>query len=97
MGFNVNQTSFFLVCNAKRYEDEFNKSMRFDEYLVPYKWRNDWIESRLDAMVEVMNKHEIPESNKSCKNCAYADQYSKIIFSVNSTQKEITQVTLPLF
>ena len=70
--------------------------MRFDEYLVPYKWSHDWIESRLDKMVALMNQPEIPESNPSCKNCAYADQYSKILFSGNSGQKEITQGTLPL-
>ena len=97
MGFSVHPTSYFLVCNAKRDEDEFNKTMRFDEYLVPYKWKNDWIENQLDAMVEIMNQDKVPKSNNSCKNCAYADQYSKIIFSVNSTQKEITQGTLSLF
>ena len=97
MGFNVHPTSYFFVCNAKRDEDEFNKTMHFDEYLVPYKWRNDWIENQLDAMVEIMNQDKVPKSNNSCKNCAYADQYSKIIFSVNSTQKEITQGTLSLF
>ena len=97
MGFSVHPISYFLVCNAKRDEDEFNKTMRFDEYLVPYKWSNDWIESRLDEMVTLMNQSEIPESNPSCKNCAYADQYSKILFSGNSSKKEITQGTLPLF
>ena len=97
MGFSVHPTSYFLVCNAKRDEDEFNKTMHFDEYLVPYKWRIDWIETQLDKMVKVMNQSNIPESNKSCKNCAYADQYSKIIFSVNLNKKEITQGTLPLF
>ena len=97
MGFSVHPTSYFLVCNAKRDKDEFNRTMHFDEYLVPYQWRNDWIESQLDEMVEVMNQNKIPESNHACKNCAYANQYSKIIFSVNKEQKEITQGTLQLF
>ena len=47
--------------------------------------------------VALINQSEIPESNPSCKNCAYADQYSKILFSRNSSEKEITQGTLPLF
>ena len=97
MGFNVNPTSYFLVCNARRNENGFNKTMIFDEYLVPYKWKNDWMESRLDQMVKIMNEHEIPESNKCCKNCAYANQYSKLISSRNTSQNEITQGTLPLF
>ena len=97
MGFSVHPTSYFLVCNAKRDVDEFKKTLSFDEYLVPYKWKIDWIESQLDEMVELMNQYEIPKSNSSCKNCAYADQYSKIIVSENTTKKEITQGTLPLF
>ena len=34
MGFDVHKTSYFLVCNAKRDDEEFNKRMNFDEYLV---------------------------------------------------------------
>ena len=81
MGFSVDPISYFLVCNAKRDEDEINKTMRFDEYLVPYKWRIDWIETQLDKMVEVMNQSNLPASNKSCKNWAYADKFQNNIFS----------------
>ena len=70
MGFSVHAISYFLVCNAKRDEDGFDKTMRFKEYLVPYKWSNDWIESRLDEMVGLINQSEIPELNPSCDNCA---------------------------
>ena len=47
MGFDVHKTSYFLVCNAKRDDEEFNKRMNFDEYLVPYDWNIDWIEDCL--------------------------------------------------
>ena len=59
MRFSVHPTSYFLVCNAKRYEDEFNKTMHFDKYLVPYRWNADWMETRLDEMVVLMNHSEI--------------------------------------
>ncbi len=78
----------FSSLQSKRDEDEFNKTMRFDEYLVPYKWINDWIESRLDEMVGLMNLSEIPESNPSCKNCAYAIQYAKIYFQEIQVKKK---------
>ena len=97
MGFNVHPTSYFLVCNAKRGEDEFHKIMRFDEYLVPYKCNNDWIEEKLDDMVAIMNQHEIPDSNEYCKNCADSDQYFKIVHLQYSSQREVNQGTLPLF
>ncbi|KGG14852.1 MULTISPECIES: PD-(D/E)XK nuclease family protein [unclassified Prochlorococcus] len=79
MGFDVHPTSYFLVCNAKRDEDGFHKTMNFDEYLVPYKWNSNWIESKVDEMITLMNQYEIPEANACCKNCAYSDQYAKAV------------------
>ena len=79
MGFDVHQTSYFLVCNAKRDDQEFNKRMNFDEYLVPYNWDIDWIESKVDEMINLMNNSQLPEPNQSCKNCAYSEQYAKVI------------------
>ena len=80
MGFSVHTTSYFLVCNAKRDEEEFNKSIRFDEYLITNQGNNDWMESRLNEMGALMNQYEIPESNYYSKNCTYAYQYSKYYF-----------------
>ena len=79
MEFDVHPTSYFLVCNAKRDDDGFHKTMNFDEYLVPYNWNSDRIEGQIDEMVALMNQHEIPEPNECCKNCAYADQYAKAV------------------
>ena len=79
MGFDVHPTSYFLVCNAKRDDESFDKTMNFDEYLVPYNWNSEEIESQVDAMVALMNQHEIPEPNECCKNCAYSDQYAKAV------------------
>ena len=53
--------------------------MHFEEYLVPYKWNSNWIEKKVNEMVNLMNQHEIPEPNESCKNCAYSEQYVKAV------------------
>ncbi len=79
MGFDVHPTSYFLVCNAKRDDDGFHKTMNFDEYLVPYNWTIDGLEQQIDEMVALMNQHEIPEPNECCKNCAYSEQYAKVV------------------
>ena len=71
MGFDVHPTSYFLVCNAKRNLEGFHKTMRFDEYLVPYQWDSDWIEEKNEEMLALMNQHKIPESNECCKNYTY--------------------------
>ena len=79
MGFDVDPTSYFLVCNARRGDENFNKRLNFDEYLIPYIWNIDWIEDELDEMLNTMNSFQIPESNHSCKNCAYSEQYARLI------------------
>ena len=79
MGFDVHQTAYFLVCNAKRDDQEFNKTMNFEEYLVPYNWDIDWIPEKIEEMVKLMNNNKIPASNISCKNCAYSEQYAKVV------------------
>ena len=30
-------------------------------------------------MINVMNCKQVPEQNPSCKNCAYSEQYAKLI------------------
>ena len=46
MCYEVDQTDYFLVCNEKRDDEEFNKRMNFDEYLIPYSINIDWIEKK---------------------------------------------------
>ena len=74
MGFDVDPTAYFLVCNANRGADGFFGKMDFSETLIPYQWSSDWIPDRVQKMIDVMNSSQIPDSNPSCKNCAYADQ-----------------------
>ncbi len=82
MGFDVHRTAYFLVCNADRHKESFNRVMTFEESLVPYDWNSDWIESKVDEMVALMNQYQIPEPSESCKNCAYAEQYGKAVHGV---------------
>tara|TARA_Y100001968_G_C19427074_1_gene754952 strand:- start:1123 stop:1977 length:855 start_codon:yes stop_codon:yes gene_type:complete len=89
MGFSVHPSSYFLVCNAKRDDDGFHKQMNFDEYLVPYKWNIDKISGQVDEMLALMNQHEIPQPNQSCKNCAYSEQYAKVIHNVGISETQI--------
>ena len=91
IGFDVHPTSYFLVCNAKRDDDSFNKTMNFDEYLIPYDWNSDRIKGQVDEMIALMNQHEIPESNECCKNCAYSEQYAKVVHPEGSSESKPVQ------
>ena len=80
--FDVSKTSYFLVCNADRHAEGFYGKMDFSETLVPYAWNIDWIPEKLDRMLETLNSDDMPESNVSCMNCAYARQrsiYDKLV------------------
>ena len=77
MGFEVERTAYFLVCNADRNAGGFNGVMKFAEVLIPYEWNSEWIESKVTEMIDLMNQNKIPEANLSCKNCAYAEQYKR--------------------
>jgi hypothetical protein len=74
MEFNVSPLSYFYVCNADRNAPSFDSKMDFEETLVPYEWDSSWIEEKVLEMIQVLNSHEMPESNPSCENCAYALQ-----------------------
>ena len=86
MGFAVHPTAYFLVCNADRSKEDFNKAMHFEEALVPYQWDSSWIGSEVDRMIALMNQREIPAPNESCKNCAYAEQYSQALHPQGNNQ-----------
>ena len=78
MGFEVDETGYFVVCNADRSKENFEKVMSFDELLVPYKLDTSWIEKKLDLMIKVLNNKKEAESHESCMNCAYQRERSRI-------------------
>jgi hypothetical protein len=51
-GFEVEETAYFLVCNADRMADDFHGEMKFQEVLIPYQWNSEWIH---DKATEVIN------------------------------------------
>ena len=45
-------------------------------------------------MVSLMNNHQIPEPNLSCKNCAYSEQYAKLVCNPVKVNNEEIQGNL---
>jgi len=74
MGFQVDKTGYFVVCNVKINEEGFNQVMKFDELLVPYDLNSSWIPDKIEEMISVLNNPYIPQSHPSCMNCAYDNQ-----------------------
>ena len=78
MGFKVSKDAYLYICNAKEIDEGFHGKMLFDEILVHYEVKTDYLDNGIQKMINVMNSEEVPESNKSCENCAYARQRSVI-------------------
>ena len=76
MEFEVSQTAYLIICNADRSADGFNGTMKFSETLIPYESNINWIPQKIEEMLETINSENIPDSNTSCMNCAYARQRS---------------------
>ena len=55
---------FNQLLTSWRDDHGFHQTMHLDEYLVPYKWNSDWLESKVDEMVSLMNQYEIPKPNE---------------------------------
>ena len=78
MGYKVSSDAYFYICNAKEVDEGFYGKMLFDEVLIHYKIKTNYLESKIQKMIDTMNSENIPDSHESCENCAYARQRSVI-------------------
>ena len=74
----ISDDAYLLVVNARGSEDKFDNKLSFESTLIHTKVKDDYLENEIQEMIDVFNSHNIPESNKLCKNCAYARQRSVI-------------------
>ena len=78
MGYKVSSDAYLYICNAKEIDEGFHGKMLFDEVLIHYKIKTDYLETEIQRMIDTMNSEKIPNSHESCENCAYARQRSVI-------------------
>ena len=78
MGYKVAPYGYFYVCNADKSASAFNGQLLFEETLVPYKLNFEWVDSQIVALLKLLKSEEMPDSNPSCENCAYARQRNRL-------------------
>ncbi len=78
MGYKVSSDAYLYICNAREVDDGFHGKMLFDELLIHYKIKTDYIENEIQGMIDLMNSKKMPNSHKSCENCAYSKQRFEI-------------------
>ena len=74
----ISKDSYLYVVNGLESENGFNGNIKFTEDLIYHKIETDYLEDEFEKMIKCINSTEIPTPNKSCKNCAYANQYAKL-------------------
>ena len=77
MNFPVAKEKYIYLVNAKEKEG-FYGEMKFDEIIIPYVSDPEYLEEHIDEMIKVINSKEIPQSDESCENCAYSNQFNNL-------------------
>ena len=78
-GFNVDQTGFFYVANARVNREKFEGTLHFDIHVIPYEIDTSWVDETLDKMVACLNQKSLPKPTEHCENCAFNDELLKQI------------------
>jgi len=74
----ISDDAYLLVVNARGLEEKFDNKLLFESKLIHTKVKDENLENEIQEMINVFNSDEVPDSNKLCKNCAYARQRSVI-------------------
>jgi hypothetical protein len=71
MNFKVSDTTYFMVCNGEKTNDEFGNRIDFKTVLVPYEADPSWIPDKIKEMKKVLESKDIPDYNIDCESCIY--------------------------
>ena len=56
MGYKVSSDAYFYICNAKEVDEGFHGKMLFDEVLIYYKIRKDYLEKEIQKIISISNR-----------------------------------------
>ena len=75
----VSEVSYFLYCNAKKEDIDFNNTLNFEMTLIPYKADPSWIENKIYDIKNCLDSSNIPEASMKCDYCKYIQSYNSEI------------------
>lgn len=70
-GFDVNETGYFVYCNADTDKQAFDAKLEFDMTLIPYVGDDSWVEPTIYKAIETLKSNALPESSENCDHCKY--------------------------
>lgn len=78
-GFNVANTGYFVYANGRKDREAFDARLEFEIKIIPYTGSTDWVEDTLKDIKKTLSGGEIPEKNKDCDFCNYADAVGSVL------------------
>jgi len=77
-GFTVSNTGYFVYVNADTSQDAFDAKLVFDEQLIPYEGKDDWVEEAIQYAHDCLMEDEIPDPQEECEWCSYFSAITEI-------------------
>ncbi len=71
MGFQVNQTGYFVYANAGKNRPKFDARLEFELQIIPHKGNDSWVEPAIFAIKKCLDSDKIPASDPDCEFCQY--------------------------
>jgi hypothetical protein len=78
MGFDVNNTGYFIFANATRNKPKFDGILSFELSIIPYTGDASWMEPTILKIKKCLDSNEIPEASESCEYCGYREAVKKV-------------------
>tara|TARA_B100000902_G_C27222143_1_gene870271 strand:- start:467 stop:1195 length:729 start_codon:yes stop_codon:yes gene_type:complete len=73
-GFKVSSTGYFVYCNGVKNKDRFNEVLNFNVKCIKYEGNDDWVESTIMSIYNLLNGDKVPLESDSCEYCQYINQ-----------------------
>ena len=71
--FKVASTGYFVYANARKNRPKFDKVLKFDLTLLPYKVKTGWIDKVVRDIKKCLDSNKIPKAGSDCEYCAYRE------------------------
>ena len=92
MGYKVSKDAYLYICNAKELDEGFHGKMHFDETIIHYQIKTEYLEDEIQKMIDTMNSKDLPNPHESCENCAQARKRSN--FDIELSESNISEIVL---
>jgi len=67
----VSDTAYFVYCTGKTKHPNFNNTLNFETYIIPYQGSDAWVDETITRMFETLELQAPPPHTDNCDYCRY--------------------------